>query len=287
MRYTYSIIRFVPDPATGEFINIGAIAGNDDANDWAIRIVRNMSRARRLDDGRGLLRPALLAVSSIQEMVEASQMELPFRPPSTMNEKELWRIFGEWRNIIQLSEPMPLSAESADQALDLVFYDLVVDPQIKHRRDRRWLHAEMKRAFAKVDLRIGTDVAERPLITRGPYRERFSFAVANGQVIQLTQIWSFQIAGVDDLLDEVKAWAWLVSHIRDKAGFADTDRGRLKIPRDVDVVAVYESPSNDAGKQALKEAKAAARELNATLVRAGEIEGVAHRAKELMASAAA
>ena len=28
MPYTYSLVRFVPDPARGEFVNIGAIAGD-------------------------------------------------------------------------------------------------------------------------------------------------------------------------------------------------------------------------------------------------------------------
>ena len=32
-RYTYSVIRFVPNPATGEFVNVGVIAGSEELHD--------------------------------------------------------------------------------------------------------------------------------------------------------------------------------------------------------------------------------------------------------------
>ena len=38
MRYLYNLIRFVSEPATGEFVNIGAIAGSD-----AARVVLRMA----------------------------------------------------------------------------------------------------------------------------------------------------------------------------------------------------------------------------------------------------
>ena len=34
MRFVYSLVRFVPDPARGEFVNVGAIAGSEESSDW-------------------------------------------------------------------------------------------------------------------------------------------------------------------------------------------------------------------------------------------------------------
>ncbi len=45
MRYVYSLVRFVPDPARGEFVNVGAIAGSEDGAEWQIRQVENTVRA--------------------------------------------------------------------------------------------------------------------------------------------------------------------------------------------------------------------------------------------------
>jgi len=44
----YSLIRYVPDPARGEFVNVGAIAGSEDAGDWQVRQLQNPARARAL-----------------------------------------------------------------------------------------------------------------------------------------------------------------------------------------------------------------------------------------------
>jgi hypothetical protein len=41
------MLRFVPDPARGEFINIGAIAGDDDSGEWELRLLQNPSVPRR------------------------------------------------------------------------------------------------------------------------------------------------------------------------------------------------------------------------------------------------
>ena len=49
MRYLYSLIRFVPDPGAGEFVNVGAIVGAEETGDWQIRFVRNSDRAESID----------------------------------------------------------------------------------------------------------------------------------------------------------------------------------------------------------------------------------------------
>ena len=54
MRYTYSVIRFVPDPVRGEFVNVGVLAGSDESSEWELRTVENLKRARAVDD-KGLL----------------------------------------------------------------------------------------------------------------------------------------------------------------------------------------------------------------------------------------
>src|SRR5215468_11068995 len=47
-RYFYSLVRCVPSPRTGEFINIAAIAGSEESGEWSIRQIQNESRAKKL-----------------------------------------------------------------------------------------------------------------------------------------------------------------------------------------------------------------------------------------------
>ena len=49
MTYFFSMLRFVPDPARGEFVNIGAIAGDEETQDWELRLISNLKRARSID----------------------------------------------------------------------------------------------------------------------------------------------------------------------------------------------------------------------------------------------
>lgn len=48
-RYMYWVIRLVPNPTSGEFVNIGVLAGNDDS-DWSIRLMQDLNRAMFWED---------------------------------------------------------------------------------------------------------------------------------------------------------------------------------------------------------------------------------------------
>ena len=75
MQYIFSLLRFVSDPARGEFVNIGALAGDDDAGDWDFRLIQNLKRAKALDHG-GRLSAALRFVDVVEERVSALE-QLP------------------------------------------------------------------------------------------------------------------------------------------------------------------------------------------------------------------
>jgi len=70
MPFQFSLIRFVPDPARGEFVNIGAVAGSDEAHEWELRLVSNPSRAKALDD-RGVLSKAFAYAAGLEDHIAA------------------------------------------------------------------------------------------------------------------------------------------------------------------------------------------------------------------------
>ena len=121
MTYWLSIVRLVPDPARGEFINVGAVAGDDDG-DWDARAVAHWGRAKKFEDGAGYGVGAVAEfIGGLEGRIENSDEEKP------LTKNELLQLSREMRNIVQLSAPRPVAATSAAEAIDLAFRHLILD----------------------------------------------------------------------------------------------------------------------------------------------------------------
>ena len=130
MRYCYSLIRFVPDPVRGEFVNVGAIVGSEESSEWGVRQVDNPLRARHLDE-RGTLPAVFAFIDSVGREIDAYE-EIIERGGTggsdfALSEEWLTSLHRGHTNIVQLSEPLPVLAESLDEAVEtIVFAQLIV-----------------------------------------------------------------------------------------------------------------------------------------------------------------
>src|SRR6478752_7286823 len=98
-RYRYSLVRCVPEPRTGEFINIGAIAGSYGEGDWSTRQISNLQRAAKLcgNDQLGAVAEFLAEVT--RQISDADESLFP------LQDSWLDTMAAEWRNVVQLSPP--------------------------------------------------------------------------------------------------------------------------------------------------------------------------------------
>lgn len=256
MSYKFSMFRFVPDPARGEFINIGAVAGDDDSRDWGFRLIQNLSRAKAIDEG-GRLRIALEFADEIVEHIAAAD-ELVGISHEAMSSRLLDRWSSEMLNIVQLSEPRPIIAASAEEALDLVFAELVLDRAARSFRFEKKHRAvgSTRKAYREHGV-PESSIVERATVVAGPYEERFDFAVFDGTVVQLTHCWSFQLPNQAELAEEVRAWAWVVRELRDRGGELRLAKRHLAVAPDVYVASVSIPPRVGDLAHAYDEAKAA------------------------------
>jgi hypothetical protein len=258
LRYVYSLVRFVPDPARGEFVNVGAIVGSDESSEWDLRQVENPVRARAVDD-RKSLEAVWMFMDSMGRAIDDHQRatQTLFAPEVELSESWLEGVYASHRNIVQLSPPAPMVADSADEALDRVFDLLVVDPA--HRRYRfQKKHvalAAVRAAYVKHFLRTGVDIKERCTLETPAHKERLDFAVANGSVVQLTHTWSFQVPDQDMLAEQVKAWGWTVHDLRGHGGVLAVGERLYEAPRDVDVEVVYVPPGPEQEAPAWRDAR--------------------------------
>lgn len=290
MKHMFSLIRYVPDPVRGEFVNVGAIAGSDESSEWEIRQVDNPARARRLDE-RGSLPAVWSFIDRLGREVDAHEeaIEKPkIGEEMLLTEEWLQATYERYRNIVQLSPPSPIIAETAADALDEVFAQLIVDPEF-HRGGENTKHpalAAVRRAYRQVGLEKGHGFYERVVLHAGEHRERLDFAVANGQAVQLTQTWSFRVADQDALAESVRAWGWTVRAVKDRGGTIDIPERQIDVPGDVDVAVVVVPPREGERTDAIDDAKAVFEKLEARTIDVDHADDVAAAASELLRRAA-
>ena len=283
MSLRYSLVRFVPDPARGEFINIGAVVGDEEAGEWDARIISNHKRAKGIDLG-GRWSAALTFVGELDDRLAAGD-EFPGTERATpLTLAELERMAAEMNNLVQLTAPAPVVAANADEALDLIFDQLIVDPARASFRfaKKNQAQASTRAAYRRHDLPAGT-VRERAAVTSGVFDERFDFVVHNGRAVQLVQCWSFQLPNQEELAAQVKSWSWVVHELRKQGGVLEAGQTSVEVPADLDVFAVAIEPEPGADAPAYEEARAAFEENDVRELGLSQAEQVGARAAQLLA----
>ncbi len=287
MRFVYSLIRFVPDPAKGEFVNVGAIVGSELSSEWQIRQVSNPARARALDDERSLdlVWAFCTRVGADIDRFEDSLYRL-FDSEVELSEDWLENLHTQHRNIVQLSPPSPMVADSADEALDRLFSQMILDPT-RHRQSTVTKHvvlAAMRRAYGSCGLHKNRGFVERARLSASDHSIPVDFAVVNGQVQQLVQTWSFQSADQQSLAQQVRSWGWVVHRTRQQGAQLDASGVEgLDVDPDIAIRAVYVPPAPDGNADAYRGALDVFKETAIEHRPIDQVKDVAEEARRLLA----
>ncbi len=285
MRYIYSLIRFVPDPARGEFVNVGAIVGSEESSEWQVQQIENPKRARAIDANAslGAVWSFIDRVGADVDNFEAVTQSL-FGPDVELTEDWLWRLHADHQNIVQLSAPVPMVAESADEALETVFELMVLDPAVRKYSftKKHTALAALRRAYDEFQIAKGRERRERVTLRTLHHEALFDFAVTNGQAVQLTQAWSFQVPDQATLAEQVKAWAWTVREVLHTGGRVVTAEGEFDARTDVAVEVVYVPALPTRPAQAFVDAEHVFDELGVRAVSHDQAGDVARRARKLL-----
>ena len=285
MRFVYSVVRFVPDPGRGEFINVGAIAGSDELQEWSVRQIENPKRARLLGDAE--LLTAVLSflgrIGSLCDEFEKGDEEL--FPRIQLNEEWLEDLCKSHYNMVQLSPPAITIAESVDEALNDVFKEFIVDPAQRSYayQTKNQALAGLRRAYKDLGLNKGQGLFEKVMLETLQYHQPFDFAVANGQALQLTQSWSFQIPDQEDLSKQIKSWGWTVKDLKESGGQIESADGqRFEVGKDANVAVAYISPTESQQSIAHDEAMHVFESLQIDAFSIEDVSQIASRAKQLL-----
>ncbi len=285
MKYIYSIIRFVPDPARGEFVNVGAIVGSDESSEWQVRQVENPARARALDQNSSLnaVWSFINELGVTTDDFEKSIHSL-FEADTKLSENWLWELHWNYQNIVQLSAPTPMVASSADDALERIFNLMILEPA-KHQQtfiNKHKALAALRGFYNTFSISKGTELQERVTLQTSHHTERFDFAVTNGRVVQIAQTWSFQIPDQNALAEQIKAWGWTVQEAQQGGGTISTPEKDLAVPADVNFEVVYVPELPNKPASAFKDAKHIFNQLDISATPYEQAHDVAKRARELL-----
>lgn len=287
MRYDYWVVRYVPDPVRGEFVNIGVIAGRD--ADWSMRRVSNLRRASRIGGSAVVTDPFLNRIeTSIQRQLNEVESLMPSANLAKFGKGRLEDLRNRMNNIVQISEARPVLATSSEEAADLAFELMVVDidHEVKHRSRTRTVH-KLRDAF-NLRPELVNHVALHQIASVGAQQAAMDFAVQDRAVRQMSQVWAFDVRDTRNLQTQIRAWNYLVALLREDGGFLRSKGGRLGlgIPADVDINAVYTPPTNEQGEAQLLIALEGWRRLGVDAVPSSESEAVVDEAERLISSAA-
>jgi len=272
MSYHYSTLRFVPDSARGELVNLGIVVGDEETGDWDLRLVSGLRRAKAIDN-EGRLGTALAFIASLEETVAADE------PPISAVDLKL--LAEEMRNVVQLTPPAPIMADSAAAALDLLFDELIIDPASRARSEKKWRAIKATLAAYRGHEIPDSALSRRAPVSAGAYSTTFDFAVHNGNAVQLVQCWSFQLLGQEELADQVKSWAWVARALQDGGTvLTGGDQGEIGLASDAEIAAVYVPPSAPAESRAFDEAQAAFQEAGVRPVPADDVDVIGKSAAD-------
>ena len=139
LRYTYSLIRYVPDPIRGEFVNIGVLLQEEHMPEHVeLSFTKDWSRVRCVDRDAD--------VAMLQAFGSDIQKILKEAPDS------LQRFRDSFSNGLQMTEPKGCLAESPKAKLEQLmsmFVESIKVPKAQRLSGRGHLQSQMREAFKR------------------------------------------------------------------------------------------------------------------------------------------
>ncbi len=289
MRYSYWLLRYVPDSARGEFVNVGLIVGNDDQSDWAVRTVPTLARASRLGgDAR-----------SVEDWLERFRMSLasdrfPARQQrlgstARLSFGSLDRIRRHLNNTLQIAAPLPLRAASAAEGADLLYDQLILSSEQAARSgDRATAVRELREAFSTAAGLSPRDVQQKVKLQVGRQHARFEFAIGQQKIAQLSQVWSFKRQALDSLAQDIQAASYAIKRLREGGGVllnpARIAQGPIDLPAEIPIRVLYVPPASENQREIFADAEDAWNDLEVVSFPLEQVERLATEAAMLVSA---
>lgn len=211
----YSVVRYLPNPLSGEMINIGVVAWGEDKK-IAFRFAKDWRRAKAFG------REDITFLRDFAEQIEASaHVELPLTFASKpVDAKQLEQFAEDWSNSIQFSELRTslLSPEEVIREVSSIYLPMLPHhPQKGRTRHTAALLALERVSRVLIDERgpEAGGLIKREHGIRGRFDEHlFDVVVANGRPFLAAQGLSFEKSFTRTVQKDVDATAWAIDDVK-------------------------------------------------------------------------
>lgn len=250
-RFSYWVLRYVPVPVRGEFINIGVVVGGDNG-EWAIRRIHDLGRVNRIGGDPSDASNWLFRLENHLSPVRTSfdnLLELP-SPKKAFSPDGAWmeRLRRQQENNFQISEARPVVAASASEAADRLYDLLIVAP--KERAQPHGRRVAVRALRDEVQMHLSRRAYQPDVrLLAGAQRARVDYAFGRSSVVQLTQVFAFDIKTTDNLASQVQSSSYALSRLRKEGAELRNPRRAnqpvQQVEHDVALRVLYVPPTND------------------------------------------
>jgi Protein of unknown function (DUF3037) len=212
----YSVVRYLPNPLSGEMINIGVIAWGEDK--IAAQFAKDWRRAKAF--GREDISFLRDFVEQIEASAQGHQQLLAFES-KPVDTKQLEQFVKNWGNSIQFSE-LRTSLLSPEEVISEISSTYLPELPHFHSQKGRTRHTAAMLALQRVSRvlidergpRAG-DLIKKEHGIRGKIDEHlFDVVVANGRPFLAAQGLSFEKTFTRAVQKDVDATAWAIDDVR-------------------------------------------------------------------------
>lgn len=251
--YSYWLVRYVPDVARGERVNVALIVGSD-SGDWAIRRVPNLRRASRLGGNATAVRPWLDDLASRIHEAQNPPLEVFGRAAEPLTVARFELMAHRFNNVVQLSAGRPVWGESADSIAEALAPVLIDDPSVAARSTTRsGIVAQLSALYTNtLQLEHGRNLFQGVRARVGRQSRRFDLAASHAHRTQLTQAFAFDVRNTSDLERDVQAWNYIVSRLRTEGASLELPGHNVRVTDDTPIAVAYQAaPSPNAQQEDL------------------------------------
>jgi hypothetical protein len=211
----YSIVRYVPDAARDEAVNVGVVVAGEDRLTAKFLRPQQLSRLKRFgrDEDFAFLRSL---EREIKQSSEPHQEEL-LGSGTSWDLQTLEQASGGWGGSVRVTPPRP-AAGSENEALEWLFAQLVASPPVRHRApDRRVIKSKVRRVLLRsVRAKYRRGRPERLVkagdVVSGHLEDHvFDFTLRNGRLLHVVQTVSFDVSGKEALARDLDATKWALT----------------------------------------------------------------------------
>jgi hypothetical protein len=227
----YTVVQYLPNPLSGERMNVGLIAWS--AGRIAARFIDDWRRVQSFGgEDIEFIRDFVRRVSEAAE--EHQPMLTGFGDSRRLDEDRLKQIVGSWTHSVQFTEPRT-SLKSPEEVLNELgpIFLRPTHRRVNKGRDRRTAAALVAHSVWTSVMQVvekpAHELLKRSYPIKGKLDEHpFDVVIANGKPFFAAQGLSFEIADTRTLDKELQATAWAITDVR--RGHRDFPLAVLTLP---------------------------------------------------------